>query len=90
MEEYLESAAPVHDVAELIAILVRDCGCGCAAVEASLISSEAGCTAVGMLLDRPFVLGVLFARTLRERLEDEEWCRPITEHLREGLAGRPL
>jgi hypothetical protein len=63
------------EMGELVGILVRDCGCGCAYTEGELSSPSSTCGAVRALRNRRYVLGLLFARRLRRQLEAEEWSR---------------
>jgi hypothetical protein len=75
MNEYVELPIGAAEAAELIDIVVRQCGCGCVASDWTLRTGAADCTAGRTLRDRRFVLGIVFARTLRHQLEDEEWRR---------------
>jgi hypothetical protein len=79
MDRYVD--LPISDLqtAELISIVVRECGCGCATSDGTVTYTNSDCFAVRILCDRRFVLGVVFARTLRQQLEDGEWCREAVE-----------
>jgi hypothetical protein len=72
VDEYVELPTTDEDAAALLDILVRACGCGCCTVDGELVSSIANCSAVAMLRDRRFVLGLLFARSLRQQLLREK------------------
>jgi hypothetical protein len=73
--EYVDLPATAAETSELLEIIVRECGCGCTSVNGDLTSTRPTCGAVRLVRDRRFVLGILFARTLRAQLRDEEWRR---------------
>jgi hypothetical protein len=75
VDEFMELVGSRADVDQLGAVLVRGCGCGCTYRERELVSRNPDCGAVRGLRDRRFVLGLLFARSLRPQLESEEWLR---------------
>ena len=79
MEQYVDLPTTRAETAELLAIVVRECGCGCTARGGQLTGFDTDCSAVRTLRDRRFVLGLLFARTLRRQLELQEWRRPRPE-----------
>jgi hypothetical protein len=74
-DEYVDLPATAAETSELLEIIVRECGCGCTSVNGDLTSATPTCGAVRMVRDQRFVLGMLFARTLRAQLWDEEWRR---------------
>jgi hypothetical protein len=71
--DYLELPTTAVETAELVSIVVRQCGCGCTSSDSDLTAGGPNCSAVRALRHRRFVLGVLFARTLRRQLERQEW-----------------
>jgi hypothetical protein len=75
VDEFMELVGSRADVDQLGEVLVRGCGCGCTYRERELVSRNPDCGAVRGLRDRRFVLGLLFARSLRPQLESEEWLR---------------
>jgi hypothetical protein len=76
LEEALELLATRVEADDLLRVLVGACGCGCVYTAGDLVSANADCSAVAALRDRRFVLGLLFARRLRERLKAEELAAP--------------
>jgi len=74
MDQYVELPTSGAEAAELIDIVVRQCGCGCAVSEWTLSTGGANCSAGRMLQDRRFILGMLFARRLRHQLEFQEYA----------------
>jgi hypothetical protein len=71
----LEFLGTPAELAELVEVLVRGCGCGCVFRAGELVSPTPRCAAVRALRERRFVVGMLFARRLRRQLEAEEWVR---------------
>jgi hypothetical protein len=74
LEEALELQATRAETEEMVGILVGTCGCGCSYGEGDLVSANPDCAAVAALRDRRYVLGLLFARRLRDRLRAEEFA----------------
>ena len=84
VEEYLELPTTPAETAQLLSIAVGQCGCGCTVRDFALSTGSANCTVMQMLRDRRFVVGILFARTLRDQLQREEWRR---ERAQTSVAG---
>jgi hypothetical protein len=75
MDAEVEQIGTPDEMTELVGILVRECGCGCAYRDRELVDASGDCAATRALGDRRFVLGMLFGRRLRRRLEAEERTR---------------
>ena len=73
-DEYLELLGSPEDTHALLQSLVHACGCGCSFENNDVWATSAeSCAAVRALRDRRFVLGLLFARHLREEFIMQEW-----------------
>ncbi len=75
MDGELKLVGTPDELAELVGILVRECGCGCSFRDCELVSAMPDCAAMRGLRDQRFILGMLFARRLRAQLEAEERTR---------------
>ena len=73
--ETLELQGTPDEARELMGVLVRNCGCGCSYDGRAVVGPSPGCAALRALRERRFILGMLFARSLRRQLVAEESTR---------------
>jgi hypothetical protein len=74
-DEELQALGTAEDIFALMSVLVNNCTCGCTYTGHALISRSADYAARRALRDRRFVLGMLFARHLRDQLQAQELTR---------------